>query len=119
MPLLVLIMVGSGHQMRGHRHGGSDDAGAVTQHGRNHRSLDTQEGNPQLVVTGDSATDNEQARREQSFILGQDRRDPLCPFLEAEFFTILDCGGRLMLRSESTRLNSSHVSISYALFCLK
>src|SRR5438067_8256298 len=34
--------------------------------------------------------------------------------------TVLHAGGALLLlRSESTRLNSSHVSISYAVFCLK
>src|SRR5690349_22053909 len=31
----------------------------------------------------------------------------------------LDRGGDAPLRSESTRLNSSHVEISYAVFCLK
>src|SRR5690242_20999103 len=31
----------------------------------------------------------------------------------------LDCGTRLQLDRKSTRLNSSHMSISYAVFCLK
>src|SRR4051795_8449800 len=30
-----------------------------------------------------------------------------------------DLGGRRIIRSESTRLNSSHTLISYAVFCLK
>src|SRR5438874_10580684 len=31
----------------------------------------------------------------------------------------LDCGDRLGVDRKSTRLNSSHVEISYAVFCLK
>src|SRR4051795_13780213 len=31
----------------------------------------------------------------------------------------VDLGGRRIIRSESTRLNSSHTLISYAVFCLK
>src|SRR3954449_767608 len=34
-------------------------------------------------------------------------------------YTTLDLGGRRIIRSESTRLNSSHTLISYAVFCLK
>src|SRR3712207_7351163 len=32
---------------------------------------------------------------------------------------LLDRGGRLVLDRKSTRLNSSHANISYAVFCLK
>src|SRR4051795_7405034 len=74
-------------------------------------------GRPKKVIKRESATGIRFTQAEY-FIIKQKmiRRPPRSTLFP---YDVSDLGGRRIIRSESTRLNSSHTLISYAVFCLK
>src|SRR5207249_11904116 len=64
-----------------------------------------------LIATGSEALSRLQDQRDERVFVGSLEKHGLAREIAADVFGALD--------RKSTRLNSSHVSISYAVFCLK
>src|SRR3712207_7816268 len=77
---------------------------------RSRPGLETTRGD---VIQGDSAS-------RVGFSPGGQAAQPRCPGRSGKAGFAVDCpGGRCAEDRKSTRLNSSHANISYAVFCLK
>src|SRR3989344_6663391 len=91
---------------------------------------------PRVQITYDVEIGDAIEMRELPFVMGiiadlsgdRDPDKPLKPFKDRKFIetdrdnlmdVMADIAPRVALDRKSTRLNSSHMSISYAVFCLK